>query len=110
MSARLFANLRDRKASVAGAAQRISPAYKLVDEKAGAELAASCTVTDTPNPRIGNWIDISIQGPTREAVESAVADYRARHAGCEPKPAFYFIQNHGDHFGVGGSRGRDPRR
>lgn len=72
---------------------------------------ATAAVAETIDHRITNWIDIKITGPTRAAVERAVADYRVQHAACDPKPAFYNIYgNEADGFRVAGSRGRDPRK
>ncbi len=74
-------------------------------------LLAPCTVKETTDRRVSNWIDILIKGPTRAAVEAAVSDYKRQHAACDPQPAFYFVQgNAADGFRVGGSRGRDPRK
>jgi hypothetical protein len=74
-------------------------------------LQAACTIKETVDHRISNWIDILIKGPTRAAVEQARDKYQIDHAACEPAPAFYFIQgNDRDGFRVGGSRGRDPRK
>lgn len=75
------------------------------------QTAAACTVQDKPRRGLEDWIDAHIEGPTREAVESAVADYCQRHAACEPFPAFYPIQNHEPGiFVVSGGRGKDPRK
>lgn len=77
-------------------------------------LQSACTVTETFRPYSGRLGDdgkthVRIEGPTREAVEQAQADYRATNAACDPRPAFFYIQNRDGKFVVTGSRGNDPR-
>lgn len=71
-----------------------------------------CTIIDTPYRGFHGWIDISIEGPTRDAVEAAVSEYKAKHSACEPSPQFYLpVQNpRPGIFGVNGSRGLDGRK
>lgn len=78
-------------------------------------LQSACTVTETFRPysnRLGDdgKTHVVIEGPTREAVELAQAEYKAAHAACEPGPVFYLIQPGDGGFVVGGSRGRNPRK
>lgn len=76
----------------------------------------ACTVVETPptgfTGEIGQTFNttVRIEGPTREAVEQAMADYRAENAACEPSIAFFYIQNRDGRFCVTGSRGSDPRK
>lgn len=79
-------------------------------------LAASCTITETPATGFtGSVFDtfnrtVQIEGPTKEAVQAAIADYKVEHSACEPCPAFYYIQNRDGRFVVTGSRGEDTRK
>lgn len=73
--------------------------------------AAACTIIDTPYRGFDRWIDISIEGPTREAVAAAIEEYTAQHRACEPSPVFILpVQNPAPGvFGVNGSRGLNQR-
>jgi hypothetical protein len=74
-------------------------------------LAACCTVSEKhATGYTGSVLDtfnrtVSIEGPSKEAVEAAMAEYRAEHAACQPRPAFFHIQNRDGRYVVTGSRG-----